>query len=458
MGTQGLSNASSLDLSTTSSAVEVRRVAISSYIGNTIEFYDFMLYGLASALVFGQIFFSNLPPVFATIASFATLAAGYVARPLGGVIFGHFGDRAGRKAVLLTTMIMMGTASGLIGLLPTYDQIGVAAPMILVFLRLIQGVAVGGEWGGASLMAAEHAPRASRGLITGISQTGLSTGGFLATVVVALITLMPRDDLLSWGWRVPFIVSFALLGVGIFVRIKISESPLFVRLGESNRVSRQPLMELLLARPKTLIRATVAALGPITISSIFGFFVIAHATSIGYDRSTVVLGVTIGWGATIVAMPLFGALSDRVGRRPVYLVGAVGYAVMAFPLFWMINSRSTILLFLAITIALGVLSCAMAGPLVALLSEWFNTSVRFSGLSVSYQIATVVAGLCPLLASTLLAVAGGGTNTSPISLMMLVIGAGGTVVVWLVPESNGQELSQVDATLGDRRSRSEPNI
>lgn len=422
-----------------SSSRELRRVAVSSYLGNTIEFYDFLLYGAASAIIFAPIFFSQMDPVVGTIASFATLAAGYVARPLGGMVFGHFGDRVGRKAVLITTMIMMGAASGLIGVLPTFDQIGSAAPILLVTLRLVQGLAVGGEWGGASLMAAEHAPTERRGIMTGISQTGLSTGGFLATVAVALIALLPRDDMLTWGWRIPFLVSFVLLGVGLFVRLKISESPLFLQLVRETRTARRPIPELWRGHRGTVIRAAAAALAPISISSLFGTFVIAYAVERGYSRPVVLTAVSVAWAVSIVAMAFYGALSDRVGRRPVFLFGAAGYVVMAFPLFWMIDSGSEFLLFAASIIAIAVISCAMAGPLVALLSEWISTEVRYSGLSVSYQLATVTAGLCPLIASSLVSASAG--SAMWVSVIMMLIAAIAAIAVWPVAESYRSHLA-----------------
>ncbi|XVQ06889.1 MFS transporter [Spirillospora sp. CA-255316] len=375
-----------------SSPEEVRRVAFSGYLGNTIEYYDFLLYGSAAALFFGPLFFSDLSPALGVLVSFATLATGYVARPLGGIVLGRLGDRVGRKPVLILTMVIMGVGSGLIGLLPTYEQIGITAPLLLITLRLVQGFAVGGEWGGAALLAAEHAPPERRGFITAIGQAGLPSGGLLSTLAMAAISLLPRDHLFSWGWRVPFLVSFLLLVLGLYMRAKVSESPLFQELGSPARDRRGSLGPVL-RRPKELLRGVAVTVPPLMASTLFGSFALSYAVDTGHDRSTVLAALGCGWAGAIVMTPVYGRLSDRFGRRPVYLFGALAFAALSFPLFWAIGAGPTALLVLAFVIAFTLVSVAMSAALGALLSEMFGTRVRYTGVSMAYQTASIVAGL-----------------------------------------------------------------
>ena len=392
-----------------SSPDEVRRVTLSAFLGNTIEIYDFILYGSAAALFIGPLFFSGLSPALGTLVSFATLATGYIARPLGGIVLGHLGDRVGRKPVLLLTMLTMGVGSGLIGVLPTYAQIGVAAPLLLVFLRLVQGFAIGGEWGGAALLTAEHAPDGRRGFITAIAQSGFPLGSLLSVLAMAAVSLLPQGQLMSWGWRLPFLVSFVMLGLGLYVRGRISESPLFDELEATARRRRRPVAQVL-RRPGALLRGVAATIPPVMCAVLFGSFAVSYAVGIGYNRSEVLVALAIAWAASMLTTPLYGMLSDRIGRRPVYLFGAIGLAVLAFPVFWAINSGSGVLLVISLVVVFAVISSAMSGHLAALLSEMFTTEVRYTGVSLSYQVANIIAGFTPLLAGSLLALAGGGRN------------------------------------------------
>ncbi len=422
-----------------SSPEEIRRVTISGFLGNTIEIYDFILYGSAAALFIGPLFFSELSPALGTLVSFATLATGYVARPLGGVVLGHLGDRVGRKPVLLLTMVMMGVASGLIGLLPTYGQIGVAAPLLLVFLRLVQGFAIGGEWGGAALLTAEHAPDGRRGFITGIAQSGFPLGSLLSVLAMAAVSLLPQEQLMSWGWRLPFLASFLMLGLGLYVRARISESPLFDELEDTARRRRRPLTQVL-RRPSALLRGVGATIPPVMCAVLFGSFVVSYAVDIGYARSEVLVALAIAWAVSMVTTPIYGMLSDRIGRRPVYLFGAIGLAVLAFPVFWAINSGSMVLLAISLVAVFGLVSSAMSGHLAALLSEMFDTDVRYTGVSLSYQMATIIAGFTPLLASSLLAVAGGGNNIELVCAFVVVIALLAAVAAGLWMGSGGGSL------------------
>ncbi|MEV2275313.1 MFS transporter [Nocardiopsis sp. NPDC049922] len=428
---------------------EIRRVALSSYIGTTVEMYDFLLYGTAAALVFGPLFFPDLDPLVGVIASFGTLAAGYVARPLGGIVFGHFGDRLGRKRMLLTTMILMGVASTLIGLLPTYEHIGLAAPVILVALRLVQGVAVGGEWGGAALMTVEHAAPGSRGVWGGVTQMGAPTGAVLATLALTLAGLLPDEQFLAWGWRVPFLASVALIGVGLFVRLRISESPVFAQAAPApveRPRGRLPFVEVLLTRPRNLVLAVVAGIAPFAAQGVFTAFVISYAIGIGHGRSAALTAVVVSSTLAIALTPLYARLSDRVGRRPVYLGGALAVAVTAFPAFWLVNTGAVAGLIAGVVLAHAVALTAMYAPMAALLAEMFDTHLRYTGASVSYQTATVLgAGLSPLVAASLLTASGGGTATHGVSWMLVAAGLASAVAIWFTGETGRRDLTDIDA-------------
>ncbi|MDL5156138.1 MFS transporter [Actinomycetospora termitidis] len=431
-----------------SSPAEVRRVAISSYLGNTIEFYDFILYGSAAALVFGPLFFSDLSPALATVASFATLASGYVARPLGGIVLGHFGDAIGRKKVLLLTMVLMGLASGAIGLLPTYEQIGVAAPLLLVLLRILQGFAVGGEWGGAVLLTAEHAPGRRRGFLVAIGQTGLATGGLLSTVAMALVALLPAEQLFSWGWRLPFLVSFLLLGLGLYMRLRVSESPVFRELENRPRPPRVPLVRIV-RTPGLLLRSVAAALPSTVATALFGTYMISYAGVLGYSRPTILTSLCIAWAAAIVLLPLFGLLTDRIGRRPVFVFGAVSLAVVVYPAFLAVRTGSMLALTAIMVFVSAISSNACVSALAPLLSEMFPTSVRYTGVSMAYQLASLLAGLSPLVASSLVAGLGTSVGTTWIVIGTVAVGLGGAAVVWSMRDTSGSNLR----TVGDPTRR-----
>lgn len=438
-----------------SSPNEIRRVTVSGFLGNTIEYYDFILYSSAAALFIGPLFFSGLSPALGTLVSFATLATGYVARPLGGIVLGRLGDRIGRKPVLLITMLIMGVGTGLIGALPTYAQIGAAAPLLLVLLRLVQGFAIGGEWAGAALLTAEHAPDGRRGLITAFAQSGVPLGSLLSALAMAAVSLLPQEKLMTWGWRLPFLVSFLMLGVGLYVRTRISESPLFDELETAARRQRRPVTQVL-RRPGALFRGVAATIPPVMGSTLFGSFALSYAVGIGYTRSEVLVALGIAWAAAILTTPLYGMLSDRIGRRPVYLFGAIGLAALAFPMFWAINSLSTIWLTVALVVDFAVISVAMSGPLAALLSEMFSTDVRYTGVSLSYQVATIIAGFTPLLAGGLLALAGGGRNVGWICAFVAAVSLLAAAIAWFWTESRGSSLRSVQVTqptpapVGDR--------
>ncbi len=382
----------------------IRTVALASLIGTTIERYDFFLYGTAAALVFNRLYFPTFDPLAGTLAAFGTYSVGFVARPIGGMVIGHFGDRIGRKSMLILTLIIMGVATFCIGLLPTYEQIGPWAPAALVVLRLAQGFGVGGEWGGAVLMAVEHAPPGARGFYGSWPQVGVPAGLLLSTAVFAQFARLPEEQFLSWGWRVPFLLSILLVGVGLIIRVRLLETPAFARVKESRTEVRLPIVEVLRTHPKEVLLAMGLRLAENGAFYIYTVFVLVYGTQkAGIPRQTVLNGILIAAACALVAIPLCGALSDRVGRRPVYLFGACVTALFAYPLFWLIDTGSTPLLWLALAVALVFAHSPMYGPQAAFLSELFGTRVRYSGASLGSQLASVVAGgLSPFIATALL--------------------------------------------------------
>ncbi|MCX4671520.1 MHS family MFS transporter [Streptomyces sp. NBC_01381] len=417
---------------------QLRRVALSGLLGTAVEFYDFLVYGTVAALVFGDLFFPEADSSVGTIAAFGTFAAGYVARPLGGIVFGHFGDRLGRKSMMLLTMVLMGAGSFLIGCLPTYDTIGVWAPVLLVLLRVVQGIAIGGEWGGATLMVAEHAGERPRGLWTSFTQLGAPLGTVLSTAVVTLVGTLPDDQFRAWGWRVPFLLSLVLLGAGLYIRLKVEESPLFTAARREKTTARMPLLDVL-RKPRSVLLAACVGIGPFTAQSLMTSFMISYAVDSGYSRSQVLTGVTVASCTALVVMPLASILSDRVGRRPVVLTGALLSAATAFPVFALADSGRPGLLILACVIGHGIAQSTMYGPLGALLTEMFGTRVRYTGASLGYQTATLLgAGFSPLIASGLLA---SYDTSAPVALLLTAGAAITALAVWRIRETSGTTLA-----------------
>ncbi len=412
----------------------VRRVVLASFVGTTIEWYDFFLYGTAAALVFGELFFPSDSEFIGRMAAYGSFAIGFFARPLGGIVFGHYGDRIGRKAMLVTTLMMMGMATLLIGMLPTHATIGVAAPVLLVFLRIVQGFGVGGEWGGAVLMAVEHGHEGRRGFYGSCVQMGVPVGLLLSVGTFALVSRMPEEAFLAWGWRIPFLLGGLLLAIGMFIRLRILESPLFAKAKASEGVSKLPIVEVFRKHPKNVLLAMGARFAENACFYIFSVFVLSYAVdSLGLAKQTVLAGVWIAAAVQIFAIPGFGILSDKIGRRPVYLGGAVFIALFAFPFFWMIETGTTALVWLAIVLGL-IGHAAMYGPQAAFFSELFGTRVRYSGASIGYQLASPFAGgLAPLAATALLEWSG--QESWSVSLY-LVLTAGVTLVaIWFAAET-----------------------
>jgi MFS transporter, MHS family, shikimate and dehydroshikimate transport protein len=382
----------------------VRIVALASLIGTTIEWYDFFLYGTAAALVFNRLFFPNSDPLMGTLYAFGTYAVGFFARPFGGIVIGHYGDKVGRKSMLVLTLVIMGVATFLIGLLPTYAQIGPWAAVALIVLRIAQGFGVGGEWGGAVLMAVEHAPPGKRGFYGSWPQTGVPAGLVLSTFVFSMFARLPEDQFLSWGWRVPFLVSALLVGVGLLIRMRIVETPAFAKVKESATEVRQPIIEVLRSYPKEVLLAMGARFAENGAFYIYSVFVLVYATQqVKMSQQTVLNAMLFAAACELAAIPLYGALSDRLGRRPVYLFGAIMTAVLAFPLFMLLDTGSTSMVVLAMFLVFIFSHAAMYGPQAAFLSEMFGTRVRYSGASLGAQLSSVLAGgLSPFIATALL--------------------------------------------------------
>lgn len=381
---------------------EVRTVLLSCIIGTTVEWYDFFLYGVAAGIVFNQLYFPNEDPVIGTLLAFATFAVGFVARPIGGLIFGHIGDRIGRKKTLVMTMLIMGFATFLIGLVPTYASIGVAAPIILILLRVLQGIAIGGEWGGAVLMAVEYAPKNRRGVFGSLPQMGLAFGLILGTGVFATLEFALTDDaFLAWGWRIAFLLSALLVFVGLYVRLKVLETPAFRKLEQREEKAAVPALELFGDRRNR--RHIYLGMGARWIEGLafnaFAVFAIAYGVdTVGVTRQTMLTAVMVAAVVLVVMIPVSGRVSDRFDRRRTYTVGIVVSGLFAVPCFALLGTGSPVLITVALVIALGILYPIMYGPEAALFAELFPAQVRYTGISFVYQFSGIFAsGLTPLI-------------------------------------------------------------
>ena len=389
--------------------VSPSKVALASAIGATIEWYDFFIFGTAAGLVFNQLFFTNLDPITGTLVAYLTFAVGFVARPVGSIIFGHYGDKIGRKTMLILTLFIMGAATFLIGLLPTYNSIGLWAPILLVVLRIFQGIGIGGEYGGAVLMAVEYAPEGKRGFYGSWPQAGVPAGLLLGTVAFGLLSLLPDEQFFAWGWRVAFLASIVLFAIGMYIRLQILETPAFTRVREAQEEAQVPFMELLRAQPKELILGMGTRWIEGLVFNAYGVFIISYITSqLGLTRTTALIGVAIAAAFGVVLVPVYGGLSDRFGRRAVYGAGVTLFGLFAFPSFLLINTGQQVLIWLSVVVVLGLIYPAIYAPLAAFWSELFDTRVRYTGVGAVYQFSGILAcGFTPAIAAVLLGYAGG---------------------------------------------------
>ncbi|WP_017545536.1 MFS transporter [Nocardiopsis prasina] len=422
------------------------RVVTASLIGTTIEWYDFFLYGAAAALVFNHVFFPESDPLVGTMLAFTTYAVGFVARPLGGLVFGHFGDRVGRKQLLVLSLLLMGGATFAIGLLPTYAAVGVAAPLLLTLLRVVQGFALGGEWGGAVLLVAEHGRARNRGFWTSWPQAGVPCGNLLATAVLAVLAVVMTDQtFLDWGWRVPFLLSGVLVFIGLWIRLAVTESQVFQeasRKAATDRTTeRAPILDVLRHHwRETLVAMGVRMAENVSYYVVTAFILVYATQQAGLGNDAVLNAVLIASAVHLVTIPMWGALSDVVGRRPVIAFGALGVSAWSFAFFPLIDVGSFWSVTLAATVGL-FLHGAMYGPQAAFFSELFSTRVRYSGASIGYQLASIVAGgLAPLIATALLATFG---TSLPISAYVAGVGVVTVVAVVLARETRGSDLASV---------------
>ncbi|MFD6415907.1 MFS transporter [Streptomyces sp. NPDC060194] len=426
----------------------IARVISASLIGTTIEWYDFFLYGSAAALVFNELFFPSSEPLVGTLLAFLTYAIGFLARPLGGVVFGHFGDKVGRKKLLVISLLMMGGATFAMGLLPTHATIGVGAPILLTLLRVIQGFALGGEWGGAVLIVSEHGDEKNRGFWASWPQAGAPGGNLLATGVLALLAAFQSDEaFLAWGWRIPFLLSGLLVVVGLWIRVSVSESPVFLE-AQAKAAAREaagvkqeaPVTEVLRTNGRGVLTAIGTRLGEnISYYILTAFLLVYVTTHLGLSKSNGLNAVLIGSAVHFVTIPLWGALSDRIGRRPVTLIGSVGMIGWAFAFFAMLDTKSFPVIALAVTVGL-LLHGAMYGPQAAFISEMFDTRVRYSGASMGSQLASIIGGaLAPIIAVELLK---DYDSSLPISVYLAAGVLVTTLTVLVAKETLGRNLAQ----------------
>ena len=383
----------------------VRRVLISSVVGTAIEWYDFFLYATASALVFAQLFFPKFDPAVGTIAAFGTFAVGYLARPFGAVFFGHFGDRIGRKATLVATLMIMGVATFIIGLLPTYTTIGAWAPALLILMRFCQGLGVGGEWGGAVLLVVESAPADKRGFFGSFPQLGVPIGLLLSTGVFAIVSSLPNDQFLSWGWRIPFLLSAVLIAIGLFIRLRVIESPVFAEVKQTRTVVKAPLVELFRRHPKELFLSLGTRFATDITFNVINVFMLAYGTQqLGLSKTFFLNAILIGCAVELITLPLFGKLSDRIGRRAVYMMGAVFVAIYGFVFFMLVETRDPIYIVLAYIGGMALSQASVYGVQSTWFAELFGTRVRYTGASLPYQIAGIItSGPAPLISAWLFA-------------------------------------------------------
>lgn len=424
------------------------RLSAASIIGTALEWYDFYLYGFASALIFGPLFFPGLGTFGGTLASFATFAVGFVVRPLGGIVFGILGDRLGRKRVLIITLLIMGTATTLIGLIPAPSSIGWLAPVLLVVLRMVQGFGAGAEFGGAVLMCAETAPKRRRGFFSSLPQIGVALGGLSASGAFAVVEQsMPAADFQSWGWRIPFILSIVVVLVGLYIRLRVIETPVFEKLKSTGADSAHPLRDVVRTHKRSLLVAMGTRFADNGVAYVYQTVVLAYAVqTLHKPKSLFLMALAIESAFAIAAVPAFGALSDRWGRRAVYMIGAIFSAAFVFPFFMIIEAGSDWMIVAAILVALGIGKEMMSAPQAALFAELFDARVRYTGFASARELTAVIGGVAPMVGAALIGAAGGAWW--PVAIMLVVMIGITIVALWFAPETKDRDMD-VDMFSGD---------
>lgn len=417
-----------------------KKVLIASLIGSSIEWFDYFLYGTVAALVFNQMFFHSDDPAVGLMLAYASFALAFFIRPLGGVIFSHIGDKIGRKKTLVLTLSLMGGATVLMGFLPTYDNIGTAAPILLIILRLIQGIGLGGEWGGALLLAVEYAPKNRRGFFGSIPQMGVTIGMLLGTLALSIMTLLPEEAFLSWGWRVPFILSALLVFFGLWIRKGIDETPSFKKAQEKGEIAKIPFVETMRSHWKEVLIAVGAKVVETAPFYIFGTFIVSYATTqLGFSRTVTLNAVTIATIITTILIPIMGKLSDKVGRKKLYVGGTVLMMLYAFPYFWLLHQGSAFLLVVATILGLGIIWAPITAVLGTMFSEIFKSNVRFTGITLGYQIGAALAGgTAPLVATALLNAYD--NSYVPVALYIMLAAAISLIAISSVRDRSNQDL------------------
>ena len=416
-------------------------IASASAVGTTIEWYDFFLFGVVTPLVLNKLFFPNFDPIVGTMLAYTTFFVGFISRPIGGIIFGHYGDRIGRKTVLIVTLLIMGIATFMIGLLPTYASVGIWAPIMLLVLRVFQGIGIGGEWGGAVLMAVEHSPTGRRGFYGSWPQIGVPAGLLLSAGMVYVLSYLPEADFLAWGWRIAFLISAVLVAVGLYIRLKIMETPAFTRVQATKKVAPVPVVELFRTHGKnTLLGLGARYIEGVTFN-IFGVFIIGYlANTLGLPRQTALAGVMISAAIMIVMLPIYGNLSDKIGRRKMFGFAGILIGLLSFPSFWLMQTKEPFLVWLAIAVPFALVYPAVYGPQAALFSELFDTRVRYTGISFVYQFSGIfVSGLTPIIATALLPMGDG--KPWLICLYVLAVGLVSALSVYAMTEAHTRDMA-----------------
>jgi MFS family permease len=438
------SRISAQNLSAADHSAQLRRAVVASTVGSVIESYDFLLYVLIAPLVFAKLYFPSSDPLVGTLQAFGIYAVGFISRPLGAAFFGHYGDRIGRKATLIATLLITGLATFAVGFVPGYASIGIWGAIILTCIRFIQGIGVGGEWGGATLVAMEWAKtNAHRGFITAWPQWGAPAGLFVANIAVLVFSAISGDQFLSWGWRVPFWISIVMVAIGLWIRLGILETPVFQRILDQQAVARAPVIEVLRRHPKEIILTALARMGQQAPFYIFVAFIFTYGTAVLHSpRDLLLTAVLVATAVSTITMPLAGFLSDRIGRKRLYLIGAVAMGVWGFVYFAMLNTMVPGWIFLAIVVSL-IPHDMMYGPQAALIAECFSPRLRYTGASLGFHLASIIAGgPAPLIATALLASTGSGYSVAIYILICAFVSISATI---FLPDYTNQDISEEDA-------------